>query len=242
MANEGPNVARIGRWPFKQTRISKGKAMQCASPSCEQKATFHLTWIEDRRCAKEEHLCENHAKMTIVPYVTEPTKSSGTPRTLDGATEFDLDFLVMTEISEQQVVYLREVGGSRRIPIIIGMFEATALDRSIKHEPSPRPQTHDVTASILTALGCELEYLLIHKLENHTYFADLHIRQGDRRLTVDVRPSDGFVLAVLLDRPIFVTNEVAEKVLSSMTIEVLDTSESDNGVVVTVRAQAKWEP
>jgi bifunctional DNase/RNase len=165
----------------------------------------------------------------------EQKKPLETPRTLDGATEFALDLLVMIESNEQQVVYLREVGGSRCIPILIGVFEAKALDRSIKHEPSPRPMTHDVTASILTASGCELEYLLIHNLENHTYFADLHIRQGDRRLTVDVRPSDGFVLAVLLDRPIFVTNEVVEKTLSPMTTEVLDTSVSDDSVVVTVR-------
>ena len=186
--------------------------MQCTSPSCDQNAPFHLTWIEDRRCVKEEHLCEEHAKLTLVPYGKNPRKPSGAPSQVQGATEFDLDLIVISEIHEQQVVYLREVGGSRHFPVLIGIFESTALDRSIKHEPSPRPLTHDVTASILTTSGCDLEYLLIRKMENHTYFADLHIRQGDRRLTVDVRPSDGFVLAVLLDRPIFIAQQVIDDV------------------------------
>ena len=196
--------------------------MQCTSPSCDQTATFHPTWIEDGRCVKEEHFCENHALLTLVSYSTEPkTPSKGTPRTLDGATEFDLDLLVTTEIRENQVIWLREVGGSRLIPIMIGKFEAAALERSIKHEPSSRPQTHDVMASIFTTLGCELEYLLIHKLENHTYFGNLHIRQQDRLTTVDVRPSDGFVLAVLLDRPIFLANEVVKKSLSPPAVETI---------------------
>ncbi|MGO8744594.1 MAG: bifunctional nuclease family protein [Thermoguttaceae bacterium] len=187
--------------------------MQCASPSCDQKAAFHLTWIEDRRCAKEEHLCGDHAKLTLVPYGMEPREPSGTPRTLDGATEFDLDLIVISEIQEIQAVYLREVGGSRHFPILIGLFEATTLDRRIRGLFTPRPLTHDVIVNALHVLGCELEYLLIHKLENQTYFGHLQIRQENRISTVDVRPSDGFTVAVLLDRPIFFANQVVEEIL-----------------------------
>src|SRR5208282_4254154 len=99
--------------------------MQCTSPSCDQNATFHPTWIENRRCVKEEHLCEKHALLALIADSTEPKKPSGTPRALQGAAEFDVDLLVVTDQSrskdhDNQVVYLREVGGSRRIPIMIG--------------------------------------------------------------------------------------------------------------------------
>jgi len=155
----------------------------------------------------------------------EPRKPSGTPRTLDGATEFDLELLVMTDQPrkdhDNQLVWLCEVGGSRRIPIMIGRFETAALVNSIKREASSRPQTHDAIVNTFQALGCEMEYLLVHKLENHTYFGDLHIRQQDRLATVDVRPSDGLVLAVLLDRPIFFANEVVEKSLSPPTVDTI---------------------
>jgi len=206
--------------------------MQCTSPSCDQNATFHPTWIEDRQCVKEEHFCENHALLALVSYGTEPKKPSGTPRILQGATEFDLDLVVTTEIKENQLIWLCGVVGSRRIPIMIGKFEAAALVNSIKHETSSRPQTHDAIVNTFQALGCEMEYLLVHKLENHTYFGDLHIRQQDRLATVDVRPSDGFVLAVLLDRPIFFANEVVEKSLSPPSFTILSRNAATGQVVV----------
>jgi bifunctional DNase/RNase len=124
---------------------------------------------------------------------------------------FDLDLIVIAELHAQQVVYLREVGGDRKIPILTGIFEATALDRKVKGYESPRPLTHDATAMIIRALGAEVQDVVVDAVEQHTYYAKVRIRQGSRVLAVDLRPSDAFMLAVAFDRPIFFTKEVLDK-------------------------------
>ena len=58
--------------------------------------------------------------------------------------EMQLSRIIISEINEQQVIYLREVDGHRQFPILIGIFEATSIDRRVKHYESPRPLTHDL--------------------------------------------------------------------------------------------------
>jgi uncharacterized protein len=192
--------------------------MQCTFGGCDKKAVFHLTHVESRRCRREEHLCEEHARPELTGYpilqlIGSPTlreRHTGIPGVLPDAKCFDIDLVVISEVHDEQVVYLREVGGDQKIPILIGIFEATSLARRMTGHASPRPLTHDATAMIIRALGAEVEDVVIDALEQRSFHAKLRMRQGGDLLTVDIRPSDAFMLAAAFDRPIFFTNKVLD--------------------------------
>jgi uncharacterized protein len=186
--------------------------MQCTCPGCKELATFHLSWIENRRCVKEQHLCEEHARVALTPYPPPAWEFSGTRHGLDGARQFEIFLVVIEEIYNKPVVYLREVDGPKRVPILIGIFEATSLDRRLKGYESPRPLTYDAFAASIRLLGGEVQDVVVHRLENQTYHANARIRRQSDLLLLDVRPSDGFVLAILFDRPIFFTDQVLDQV------------------------------
>jgi len=110
------------------------------------------------------------------------------------------------------VVMLREVEGERSFPIVIGIFEATSIDRRVKGMPSPRPLTHDLVASVIDNLGGELRDIFISELRDHTYFAKLRIRQNGELVEIDSRPSDAIALAVTAKVPIYVAEDVLDEV------------------------------
>src|SRR3984957_7656058 len=124
----------------------------------------------------------------------------------------ELKRIIISEIHEQQVIMLKEVDGERSFSIMIGIFEATSIDRRIKRLPSPRPLTHDLVTTVIDNLGGELRDIFISELKDHTYFAKLRIRQNGEMVEVDSRPSDAIALAVTASVPIYVSEEVLEEV------------------------------
>jgi bifunctional DNase/RNase len=127
----------------------------------------------------------------------------------------ELSRIIISEINDQQVIYLREVEGNRTFPILIGIFEATSIDRRVKHQQSPRPLTHDLIVSIIEQMGGELQDVVISELRDHTYFAKLRIRHEGELVEVDARPSDAIAVAVTCEPalPIYVAEEVLNDVL-----------------------------
>ena len=109
--------------------------------------------------------------------------------------KMELKRIIISEIHEQQVVMLKEVDGDRSFSIMIGIFEATSIDRRVKRLPSPRPLTHDLVTSVIDNLGGELRDIYISELKDHTYYAKLRIRQNGEMVEVDSRPSDAIALA-----------------------------------------------
>ena len=126
----------------------------------------------------------------------------------------ELARIMISEVSDQQVIYLRAVDGERMLPILIGLFEATSIDRRVKKEFPQRPLTHDLLKATVEALGGEIESIIINDLREHTYFAKLIIRQGSHLVEVDSRPSDAVALAVHYDPhlPIYVDSSVLDQV------------------------------
>ncbi len=120
----------------------------------------------------------------------------------------ELKRIIINEIHDQQVIMLREVEGERSFPIVIGIFEATSIDRRVRGMPSPRPLTHDLVASVIDQLGGELQDIYISELKEHTYFAKLRIRKDGELIEVDCRPSDAIALAVTASVPIYVAEDV----------------------------------
>lgn len=122
--------------------------------------------------------------------------------------QMDLKRIIINEVHDQQVIMLRESEGERSFPIVIGIFEATSIDRRVKNMPSPRPLTHDLVANVIDQLGGELQDIYISELKDHTYFAKLRIRKDGELVEVDCRPSDAIALAVTAKVPIYVSEDV----------------------------------
>ena len=126
--------------------------------------------------------------------------------------QMELKRIIISEVMEHQMIWLKEVEGERVFPIVIGIFEATSIDRRIKRLPSPRPLTHDLVTSVIDNLGGELRDIYISELKDHTYYAKLRIRLDGEMVEVDSRPSDAIALAVTAKVPIYVAEDVLDEV------------------------------
>ena len=131
--------------------------------------------------------------------------------------EMRLSRIIISEINDNQIVFLKEVEGDRQLPILIGIFEATSIDKRVKDIPRPRPLTHDLLVGIVETMGAELDSVLINELRDHTYFASLRIRYEGELIEIDSRPSDAIAVAVTCDPPlpIYVNEDVLEEAISS---------------------------
>jgi bifunctional DNase/RNase len=129
--------------------------------------------------------------------------------------QMELSRIIISEINDQQVVYLKEVEGERTFPILIGLFEATSIDRRVKHHTSPRPLTHDLLVAAVEALGGEFQDVVISELKDHTYYATIRVLKDGETVEIDSRPSDAIAVAVTCDPnlPIYVSEEVLSDVL-----------------------------
>jgi uncharacterized protein len=127
----------------------------------------------------------------------------------------ELSRIIISDINENQVIYLKEIDGERQFPILIGIFEAASIDRRVKGHASPRPLTHDLIVSVVEQLGGEFQDVIISELKEHTYFAKLRVRQNGELVEIDARPSDAIAVAVTCNPalPIFVNEEVLNDVL-----------------------------
>ena len=126
--------------------------------------------------------------------------------------EMQLARIIISENDDQQIIVLKEIDGQRHFPIVIGIAEAAAIDRRLKKRSAPRPPTHELLASVIEQLGGKVERVVINDLRDRTFFALLHIRQGDKVLQVDSRPSDAIALGIGHNVPIFVEEKVLEAV------------------------------
>jgi len=136
------------------------------------------------------------------------TTSTPAEREARVPVQMELKRIIISEVHDQQVVMLKEVEGERSFPIVIGIFEATSIDRRVKGMPSPRPLTHDLVASVIDNMGGELQDIYISDLREHTYYAKLRIRLNGELVEVDSRPSDAIALAVTARVPIYVAEDV----------------------------------
>ncbi len=124
-----------------------------------------------------------------------------------------LSRILISERSDQQMIFLKETDGERTFPILIGTSEALAIDRRLKGHEVPRPMTHDLLADAIEQLGGRLTKIVISDLQTHTFIATLHIETARRSLEIDARPSDAIALGVAFSTPLFVAEQVLEKVL-----------------------------
>lgn len=127
----------------------------------------------------------------------------------------ELSRIIISEINDQQVIFLKEIDGPRAFPIMIGMYEAISIQRHVKGEEAPRPLTHDLLVSSVEAIGGEFQDIVISELREHTYYAKLRVRQEGELVEIDARPSDAIAVAVTCNPPlpIYVAEDVLNDVL-----------------------------
>src|SRR5262245_38977352 len=126
----------------------------------------------------------------------------------------ELSRIIISEINDQQVIYLKEIEGNRKFQILIGIFDCTSIYSSVKGFNAPRPLTHDLLVSSVESLGGEFQDVVISELREHTYFAKLRVRHDGELVEIDARPSDAIAVAVTCDPPLPIY--VAEDVLNDV--------------------------
>ena len=104
------------------------------------------------------------------------------------AVQMELTRIIINETSDSHIIFLKEIDGERMFPIVIGIFEASSIDRRVRNQATPRPLTHDLLASAIDLLGGDLQDIYINELREHTYFAKLRIRHEGELVEVDSRP------------------------------------------------------
>ena len=126
--------------------------------------------------------------------------------------EAELSKIIIDENKDGQIIFLKDKNSQRGFPIVIGMFEALAIDTKVRELKVSRPLTHDLLFHLIRKLEAELVRIEITKLEDDTFFAELVVEnEKGEEVRVDARPSDAIALAVRTGAPIFIDESVMEK-------------------------------
>lgn len=129
--------------------------------------------------------------------------------------EMELNKIIIDEKRHDQIIVLKEKGGVRRLPIVIGSLEASSIKMRLSSVEPPRPLTHDLLKSTIESLNASVEKIVIDKLLDNTFHAKLFLKTNGTTKIVDARPSDSIALAVRTNSPIFVEEEVLKQIASS---------------------------
>ena len=148
------------------------------------------------------------------------------------AVRMELSRILIRELNDYQIIELREVTGgeakaptadvylesaeenghARSFPIVIGLPEAQSIERRLKGISIKRPQTHDLLANVIEQMGGTVDRIEINNLQDHTFFAAIHIRRDGELIEIDSRPSDAIALGIATTVPIYVAEHVLDEV------------------------------
>ncbi len=123
----------------------------------------------------------------------------------------DVKALIVDPIANMPVVILRDAEDKSFLPIWVGVFEANAIALQLEGVSTPRPLTHDLLKATISLLGARVDQIVITRLHENTFYAEIHLTSGGVPVVVDSRPSDAIALALRTSSPIFVEEEVLEK-------------------------------
>src|SRR5690348_11398612 len=134
--------------------------------------------------------------------------------------------LGLDSVSNSYVVILQEKGGDRLLPIWIGQPEAESIVMEMHGIRPPRPLTHDLCKRLISGMGGALRRVQITKVQDNTYFAELHIHRGDDVFQIDARPSDSIAIALRLSAPIF----AQESLLTAVAVEDAEAHDDEESI------------
>ena len=116
--------------------------------------------------------------------------------------------LMMDPVTNMPIVILKDTGGDAVLPIWVGIYEANAIALEIEKVTTPRPMTHDLLKNLLTGLDASVRKVVVNELRDDTFFAIIWVERDGQIISIDSRPSDALALALRVDCPIFVEDEV----------------------------------
>ena len=116
--------------------------------------------------------------------------------------------LMMDPITNMPIVILKEASGSGILPIWVGVYEANAIALEIEKVVTPRPMTHDLLKNVLVGLDAAVRKIVVTCIKDDTFYAIIWLERNGTLVSIDSRPSDALALALRIDCPIYVEDEV----------------------------------
>jgi bifunctional DNase/RNase len=133
--------------------------------------------------------------------------------------------LLLDPVTNTPIVILKDANSDTVLPIWVGIYEANAIALEIEKVSTPRPMTHDLIKNVLTGLDAHVHKVVVTELKEDTFFAVIWMEREGRVISVDSRPSDALALALRVDCPIFVEDEVLKTSKKSTSASDPATSE-----------------
>jgi len=164
---------------------------------------------------------EVHVAEAAAPRAPKQEESNGEEKTVEVVVEG----LTVDPDQKTPILLLREKDGGRLLPIWIGVLEATSIATVTEQLSVERPLTHDVVCEILRKLQAQIVSAEITELKESTFYARLKLVKGEENWLLECRPSDAVALAVRTHAPIFVSEQVLEKLQGQRGATVLDAKE-----------------
>ncbi|MCU0228691.1 MAG: bifunctional nuclease family protein, partial [Bryobacterales bacterium] len=127
-------------------------------------------------------------------------------------------------VTQMPIVILKDLSGKTVLPIWVGIYEANAIALEIEKVATPRPLTHDLIKTLLLGMEASLQKVVVSELKDDTFYAVIWLEKDGKLMTVDSRPSDALALALRLDCPIF----VSEQVLQSSSTQAANSEKATN--------------
>ncbi len=122
--------------------------------------------------------------------------------------EVNLMGLILDPVSKMPVMLLKPEKLEKIIPIWIGISEANSITIELEKIKSPRPMTHDLLNSLIEEFSFKVDKVIIHEIVDNTYYAELHIENGNDTRILDCRPSDAVAIALKSEAKIFISDQV----------------------------------
>jgi len=139
---------------------------------------------------------------------TSSLTASGALQPAVNEVEMKIRGLLMDPVTNMPIVVLKDVNGTAILPIWVGIYEANAIALEIEKVQTPRPMTHDLLKNVLTGLNVHVQKVVVSDLRDDTFYALIWMERDGQTMSMDSRPSDALALALRLDCPIFVEDEV----------------------------------
>ena len=130
---------------------------------------------------------------------------------MEGMVEVKIESIRVSLMSQYRVVILKDLASNRYLPIWIGPYEADAITIHLQEVQVPRPLTHDLIVKVIEELDAKVERVYVSDLSNDTFYARIVLKVQDKELSIDSRPSDAVAVAVRVECPIYVNEEVMER-------------------------------
>ena len=139
--------------------------------------------------------------------------------------EMKIRGLMMDPVTQMPIVVLKDVEGQAVLPIWVGAYEANAIALEIEKVQTPRPMTHDLLKNVFLGLDVSVQKIVVNDLRDDTFYALIWVEHGGELMSIDSRPSDALALALRMDCPIFVDEQVLKNSKVSSALAERSTNE-----------------